>query len=197
MQMPELFAAMRPVLSAFRDLEVPHYIGGSVASSAQGVVRATADVDIVADLLPQHVDPFVNRLGNQYYWNRQTILDAVGRHSCFNVIHFETMVKVDIFAAKPRSYDRGAFHRIQYKAMDAEHPQERFPVASPEDIILSKLEWYRLGDEVSENQWRDVTGLIVLHRHALDLPYLQSMAKELRVADLLDRVWEETREISE
>jgi hypothetical protein len=191
MQLPELFAALEPVLAALADLGMPHYIGGSVASSAHGVVRATADVDIVADMPPEQVNPLAEKLEDQYYLNRETMAEAARRQSCFNLIHLATMLKVDVFVAKRRRHDHEAFRRVQHKAMDADNPERRFPVAAPEDIILAKLEWYRLGNEVSENQWRDVAGLIALHRNTLDRQYLETGARELGVADLLERVWKE------
>lgn len=193
MQSPDLFAALNPVLDALRDLGIPYYIGGSVASSVHGVVRATADVDIVADLLPQHVDVLAEKLADRYYLDRQAMTAAVEQSSCFNLIHLATMLKVDVFTTKRRSHDREVFRRVQHKAMDAQTPERRFPVAAPDDVILAKLEWYRLGNEVSENQWRDVLGLIRLYRDTLDRQYMQRAAGELGVADLLDRVWEECR----
>ena len=60
-------------------------------------------------------------------------------------------------------------------------------IATAEDIILAKLEWYRLGNEVSERQWNDVLGLLRLQGAALDLAYLRSSAADLGIADLLDR----------
>jgi len=193
MQSPDLFSALKPVLAALTDLEVPHYIGGSVASSSLGVVRATADVDVIADLQPQHLRPFVEKLQGQYYFNLQTMAEAVRRQSCFNLIHLATSFKVDVFAAKTRPYDRKVFHRIQYQAMDAENPQERFPRAAAEDVILSKLEWFRLGDEVSEIQWRDVVGLLKAHYHKLDRAYLEDSAREIGVANLLERAWKQVK----
>ena len=61
-------------------------------------------------------------------------------------------------------------------------------VASPEDSILSKLVWYRSGGEVSDQQWRDVLGVVKMQGAQLDLEYLRKWAAQLRVDDLLDRV---------
>ncbi len=66
-------------------------------------------------------------------------------------------------------------------------PQVEVSVASAEDTLLAKLEWYRMGGEVSERQWRDVLGALKVQAGALDLEYLHRWASELGVDDLLER----------
>ena len=67
-------------------------------------------------------------------------------------------------------------------------------VSSPEDIILSKLRWYRQGGGVSDQQWNDVLGVIAVQRDKLDLPYLREWAQYLDLSDLLERALTEGRE---
>lgn len=64
-------------------------------------------------------------------------------------------------------------------------------VQTPEDVILSKLAWYRRGGEVSENQWRDVIGILKVQAERLDIGYLEKWASELAVLDLLEQVRQE------
>ena len=92
--------ATEPVAGAFERLGVPYYIGGSVASSAYGIPRATMDVDMMSNLLPRHVRPLVELLEPLYYIDESMILDAIEQRSSFNLIHLETMVKIDIFITK-------------------------------------------------------------------------------------------------
>ena len=63
--------------------------------------------------------------------------------------------------------------------------------SSPEDIILAKLELYRLGGEVSERQWRDILGVLKTCSGELSLEYLRKWANELKVSDLLERALKE------
>ncbi len=63
--------------------------------------------------------------------------------------------------------------------------------SSPEDIILAKLEWYRLGGEASERQWRDILGVLKTRAGELDLGYLRKWANELKVNDLMERALKE------
>ena len=71
-------------------------------------------------------------------------------------------------------------------------PQEPIEVVTPEDIILLKLEWYRLGDEVSDRQWNDVLKVMKIQADRLDQGYLDQWAQQLGVADLLARVRQES-----
>jgi len=184
-------AAIAPVAAELERLGVSYYVAGSVASSSHGIPRSTLDVDLIADLLPKHAAPLVDALQADYYISRPAVSDAIARRSCFNVIHSATSFKVDIFAVKNRPYDRAVLGRIQRRPFDKDNPSTEFYFASAEDVVLSKLEWYRLGDEVSDSQWRDVLGVLKVQQDALDREYLNKWAAELRIADLLERAWKE------
>lgn len=108
MQGNDALNAVLPVIEAFQRLGVPYFVGGSLASSAHGVVRATLDADLVADLKPQHVAGMVAALQTDYYISAGMIHDALARRSCFNLIHLATSFKVDVFVLKGRPYDRAA-----------------------------------------------------------------------------------------
>jgi hypothetical protein len=189
MKNPDIVAAAEPVVKAFEKLEVPYFIGGSVASSAYGVARATLDVDIVSDLKPEHVHPLVEMLESDYYIDEKMILDAIHRSSSFNLMHLETMLKVDVFVVKDRPYYREAFKRKRKDSLDEEQGAAEFYLASSEDIILSKLEWFRMGGNVSERQRDDVLGVLKVQGDSLDVKYLRYWAAELGIADLLEQAF--------
>lgn len=115
---------------------------------------------------------------------------AIERHGSFNLIHLATMFKIDIFLVGPRPFDRQQLARRVGQSIDT-RSGERLWILSAEDIILAKLDWFRRGGEVSERQWRDVLGVIMAQRQALDTVYLRQSAEALEVADLLDRALEE------
>jgi len=102
----------------------------------------------------------------------------------FNLIHFETLFKVDIFILKHRSFDLQAFARRVQKTVSEDTSQKLF-FATPEDIILHKLEWYKEGGKVSDRQWNDVIGILKIQGLQLDIPYINQWAKELSVSNLL------------
>ncbi|MCL4822458.1 MAG: hypothetical protein KJ067_25300 [Vicinamibacteria bacterium] len=182
---PDLLLALSPVLEALERLGVRHFVGGSIASSAHGVARASIDADVVADLSQRHVDALIAALEPGYYVPDQRVRDAVARRTSFNVIHLETMLKVDVFVMKDRPHDHRAMKRVRVASLG--EGGLGLPVASAEDIVLAKLEWFRRGGEVSERQWTDVMGVLRAAPESLDRGYLLSGARELAVLDLLER----------
>lgn len=182
----DLIAALRPLVDAFDALGVRSYVTGSVASSAHGVARASLDVDIVAVIEPAHIDPLVRRLEADYYVPADRMRSAARERTSFNLIHLDTMFKIDVFVMKDRAFDREAMQRARPQAIDDSPGAPAFNLSSAEDTILAKLEWFRRGGESSERQWRDVVGVLRVTPNA-DRGYLTTWASSLGVADLLER----------
>lgn len=182
----EPVAVTLQVTEAIESLGVPYVIGGSMASTAHGRIRTTLDVDIVADLQPAHVDVLVQALGEAFYVDANAARNAIQHRSSFNLIHLETMFKVDIFIPKDRPFDRQQLARREKQVIGTD-PDQMAYVASAEDIILAKLEWYRLGGEVSERQWRDIQGILEVSGNRLDQAYLRHWAAMLNISDLLEQ----------
>ncbi len=178
------------VTNVFEKLSIPYLIGGSLASTLYGMIRATQDSDIVAEMRHEHIQAFVSALQGEFYVDEEMIAESVQRNSSFNIIHRETMFKVDVFIPRPRPFLQSQLARAQKQTFTFE-TEVSAKFASPEDTILSKLEWYRLGGEVSERQWRDILGVLKTRSGELDLAYLNQWAKELKVADLLERALKE------
>jgi hypothetical protein len=185
MNATEILAAITPIVDAFEQLKVTYHIGGSVASSVYGFIRATIDADLVADLRSEHVRPLVKQLEVEYYIDADAVRDAIRRHSSFNAIHLDTMLKVDVFIPKTRAFDQEELRRTRREVL-AEGTR-LFYMASPEGTILNKLEWYRMGGEVSDRQWNDILGVLKVQGTTLDMAYMQRWAKALQVTDLLER----------
>lgn len=178
------------VTKMLEQLGIAYAVGDSLASSLHGVMRSTLDVDIVADMRLEHIPLLIAALSNEFYIDNEMMRDAIAHHSSFNLIHYETAFKVDIFLRKPRPFDRMQLERRRAVVI-ATNPEQSVYVVSPEDTILAKLEWYRLGGEVSERQWRDILGVLKTCADDLDFAYLRQWADELRVADLLERALKE------
>lgn len=175
------------IASVLDQLGVRYVVGGSVASSVYGIPRATQDVDLVAELFGKHVQPLVSALSAEFYVDADMIRDALARSACFNVVHLATMFKADIFAfvREPWMEEEMARGRLETLSTEAGSMKVRF--ASPEDTLLHKLVWFRLGDEISDRQWGDVLGIIKIQGDRLDDAYLTRWAVELKVHDLLER----------
>jgi len=186
---PDIPAAVAPVVKAFEELGIPYYISGSIASSIYGTPRSTLDVDIVSDLKPGQVHSFVEMLQLAYYIDEKMILNAINTCSSFNLIHLETMIKVDIFIIKDSPYQRETFRRRKKDFFNEEEDSIEFNIASFEDIILSKLEWFKAGGNISKPQWYDVLGVLKVQKNLLDMEYLRRWAAKLKIIDLLEQAF--------
>jgi hypothetical protein len=178
------------VTNFFEKLDIPYLIGGSLASTLYGMVRSTQDSDIVAEMQIEHVQSFVAALEDEFYVDEEMITESIRHQSSFNIIHRGSMFKVDVFIPHPRAYLQSQLTRAQRQSFTFE-TEVSAKFASPEDTILSKLEWYRMGGEVSERQWRDVLGVVKTRSEQLDITYMRTWAKELGVGDLLERALNE------
>lgn len=183
----DLVAALTPVAAVFDRLRVRHYIGGSVASTMHGAIRSTMDVDVICDLRADQVDAFLSAFGGDFYVSEAAVRQAVEKRSCFNLIHLPTAYKVDVFVTRGRPFDVAAMERAVPLPLAA-GLTITVPVATPEDSIVAKLEWFRIGDESSERQWQDVSRLVTLHGDALDIAHMRRMAESVGIADLLERL---------
>jgi len=187
----DALAAMLPVIAQFERMGIDYYVGGSIASSLFGVGRSTLDVDIIADMTENQVELFVQALRSIYYIDGNMIREAIRRRSCFNLIHLTTSYKIDVFVLKNRKFDHQSMSRRRRDTLHDEDKLSEIYLSSPEDILLAKLEWYRLGDEISDKQWNDILGIMKIQQKALDRPYLEKWAGELGVGDLLAKACQE------
>jgi hypothetical protein len=153
--------------------------------------RTTFDVDLVAAINPSQIDSLVAGLGKDWYADPAQMREAISRGQSFNLIFIPLAEKFDIFPATDE------FHAAQLQRATLENvailgDTLDCPVATAEDIMLAKLQWYRIGGETSERQWNDIGGIARLNPH-MDKAYLQTWAARLRVSDLLDRALAEAR----
>ena len=186
-------AVTAKVTGVLEELSVPYFICGSLASTFHGMVRTTQDSDLVAVLHEQHITPFIEALEGEFYIDGEMIKGAVRSQSSFNLIHRESMFKVDVFIPALRIFEQSQFDRAQLQII-SEKPHIKARIATAEDTLLAKLEWYFLGGEVSERQWRDVLGILKIQGGYLDLDYLRQYARELEIEELLDKALSEASE---
>jgi hypothetical protein len=184
---PDAIGVALRVTQALDRLGVLHTIGGSIASSVAGEPRSTLDVDVVAALEPTHVTPLVMSLADEFYVDAEALSRAVVERRSTNLIHHQTQIKVDLFVAGGTPLDARQLERRR----KVELPGRAIYVHPPEDVLLQKLRWFRLSEETSDRQWRDVLGIIRVQGAALDRRYLREYAPLLDVADLLQRAFDE------
>ena len=174
------------VARALEACGVRYVLGGSLASSVNGEPRATLDIDLMVDLEAPAVGSFLTALGADFYIDAEGVGRAIVNRSSVNIIHLPTATKVDLFIMGTTSIESRQMDRRQ-RVLLAEPPGASLYVYTPEDIVLQKLRWFRLGGEVSDRQWRDVLGVIVVQGERLDRTYLRTAATEIGVVDLLER----------
>ena len=177
---------LRRIVQVLDDLGVPYMVGGSFASSIHGIPRMTQDADLVVDILPRHAVLLTRAVEEDFYVDAGSIRDAIRKRSSFNIIHLDSMFKVDLFVLTDREYDRASFaRRRKIPFFGAE--QAPLAVCAPEELVVTKLEWYERGGRASERQYRDVLGVIATQARAgtFDRTHAQELAEQLGVADLL------------
>ncbi len=182
------------IVEAFKQLGIQYFVGGSIASSFHGIPRSTHDVDIIAAILPKHIGPFSELLIAEFYADRDLMIDAMKAGRSFNVIHLATSYKFDIFPLQSDEFHREQF--IRREAADlaqAGLPGPGSFVATAEDTLLEKLNWYRQGGSASERQWNDILSILDVQGANLDEQYVDRWAPYLKVQDLLERARSEAK----
>jgi hypothetical protein len=173
------------IARALETLGIRYSVGGSIASSMGGEPRSTLDVDVVTELSAGSIPQLVEALGQRFYVPLDALRRAVRDKSSANLIDNATSIKVDLFIAGGTQLDASLLDRRVLVTIGGRG--ETLYVHSPEDILLQKLRWFRLGGERSDRQWRDVLGLVQVQGPRLDVEYLRRWAEQLRVADLLEK----------
>jgi hypothetical protein len=163
---------------------VEYAVGGSVASSAYGEPRATRDLDFAVRLTPRLVPSLLESLGPDFVVDSELLLEGIRTGRSVNIFFLPFFTKIDLFVRGDDEYDRAEFSRRNEIEVV---PGERILASSPEDNLLWKLRWYRKGGEVSDQQWRDVLGLLRVSGETMDLAYLRSWAMHHSVDDLLEQ----------
>lgn len=128
----------------------------------------------------------VHALEPAFFVDPESALGAIRRRASFNILHRETMLKVDLFVLGESAFDREQVRR-RISVVLSPDSQQLVSVSSSEDLTLRKLIWYRAGGGVSDRQWRDVVGVLKVQRGRTDLAYLRRWAAVLGVSDLLER----------
>ncbi len=184
--MTGLREAFSGVRDALESAGVKFAVGGSWASTTYGEPRQTNDIDIVASFSISTLPTFLDFLGDGFYFDADTAREAFLLGRAFNVIHRQWSFKFDFF---PVQDEHGAAELGRVVEVDIPALSERpVPVVSAEDIIVAKLRWYREGGSVSEQQWRDIAGVLRAEGGRLDWDYLELWARKLGLSGLLEKV---------
>ena len=182
---------LREVLAVFDQLGIPYALGGSMASSVHGIARYTRDADLCVEPFPGKEAELAASFGPDYYLSLPAVQQAVRDRSTFNIINSREGFKVDVFVRPDQPFEEKAMARRSPSSLP-DRPAEPITLFTPEDVILFKLRWFRLGNEASGQQWSDILGVMKVQVGRLDEGYLDHWAADLQVSDLLLRARRES-----
>jgi hypothetical protein len=174
---------------ALERLAVPYVLGGSVAASLYGEPRTTLDIDIAIRLDAASLDRLLVELGGEFYIPTAAARRAVETATWFNALRNDNGLKFDFFVLGGSLLDRRQFERRQEIPIFRDPPRSLWG-SSAEDVVLRKLDWYRLGGGVSDQQWRDIVGVLRAQHDYLDFDYLLITAADCDLGPLLTRACE-------
>lgn len=176
------------VCRKLESLGLPYFITGSIAASIHGEIRSTNDADIVISIGIEQVDSLILAFAIDYYIDERMIHEAILRRRSFNVIHFGSSFKIDFYVPQKTPFFESQLRRVKRTVLFADSSQA-YPVISAEDLILSKLLWFQKGDCISDQQWRDILGMLKTKQEGLDFGYLSHWAVALGVKELLEKTY--------
>jgi len=179
--MSEELEVLKEVARRLDKAGIPYMVTGSIAANFYTVPRMTRDIDIVVELFERDIDRFIPLFENDYYLEPETVREAVKNKGMFNLIHNEYVIKIDFVVRKDTPYRRREFSRRKKVAVD----DQDLYLVSPEDLILSKLEWAK--ESRSEVQLNDVRNLLK-NVKGLNRSYLARWAKALGIESLYREV---------
>ena len=183
----EVHRVVGDVVGALETMGIDYALGGSMASAVHGIARFTADADLTVSPFPGREEEFAGHFGDAYFVSVDAIRAAIRDRASFNLINTEVGFKADLFIMKDRRFDASVMAR-RIRGAPLGPDAGTFDLVSAEDIVLHKLEWYRLGGETSDRQWNDVLGVLRVQGEQLDGAYLDHWAAELGVRDLLEAI---------
>jgi len=151
----------------------------------------TNDVDVIIAIDDSHVGRLTEAFGDGFYADGDMMHDAIRNRSTFNVIHLSTMIKIDLFLPEETPFIQSEWARRRLRKVRVDADRQPVYVASPEDLVIQKLLWYRMTGERSDRQWADVQGILKVQSLVLDYAYLAEWAVQMDLSDLLRRSLED------
>lgn len=167
------------IVSRLDEAGIPYMLTGSMAMSLYSQPRMTRDIDIVVECHDTRPEDWVRLFAADCYVSAEAIKEALSRRGMFNIIHLEGVAKADFIVRRPEEYRQVEFERRLRKRVDG----QEIHVVSPEDLVLSKLLWWKESD--SAVQKSDLI-LLLESANTLDMTYIGFWAARLGVAERLE-----------
>jgi len=177
---------LREVTAALDVAGVPYMLTGSLASSMYGIPRSTNDIDIVVAPTREQLIAVIQLFKRMGLYVEEQALTALPKRGQFNVIDFPKGWKVDLIIRKDREFSVIEFDRRETHDVEG----MRLTVATPEDVILAKMEWFKIGE--SRQQLEDAAGVVRMQGDTLNREYLEEWVKALG----LEQQWVDVRQLA-
>ena len=171
---------LKLVCEKLESVGIPYMLTGSFAANFFAVPRMTRDIDLVIEVLDVDLDKFAQLFEGDFYFEKEALVQAINYTSMFNIIHQDTVCKIDFIIRKKNPYRQLEFQRRQRVLFDG----AQIWIVSPEDLIISKLFWAK--DSLSQMQLRDVRN-ILFNAKDLDVAYMEKWVTELGLVELYDK----------
>jgi predicted nucleotidyltransferase len=178
--MSEEIELLKIVAARLDSAGIEYMMTGSMAMALYATPRMTRDIDIIIQISMQDASRITSLFETDFYIEKESILEAIRSRGMFNIIHNESVIKVDLIIRKQEEYRLEEFSRRTAVVIDG----VKISVVTPEDLVLSKLVWAKQSE--SELQQRDVRQLLQ-SSSGMDAGYIQKWAKVLGVEDLLKK----------
>ena len=172
---------IKGIAGQLNDAGIPYMFTGSIAANFYTVPRMTRDIDIVVELKEADIDRVYNLFEKDFYIDKEMILDAIKKGGMFNIIHYQSVFKVDFIIRKGNPYRVEEFKRRKRITFE----DTELYITAAEDLILSKLYWAK--ESMSELQLNDVKNLLKYVK-GLDEGYLRQWANYLGVEEIYKKI---------
>jgi len=173
---------IKKATKTFEDRDIPYMLTGGIAVNYYGRPRFTHDIDFVIQIQLKDAQQITQFFEKEFYVAIEGVIEAIQYKTMFNLIHLETAFKVDCWILKDDNYPKIAFDRRR-KEVIFDQP---IYISSPEDLILSKLDWYKQSD--TQRHYEDVLGIFQIQRGNLDLDYIRKQAEDLSFVEIVEEV---------
>lgn len=176
----ELFI-LKKVCRCLEEAKIPYMLTGSFAANFYAIPRMTRDIDFVIEIFAFDIDTYSQIFGSDFYLSQEALKSAIAQQGMFNIIHNETLIKIDFIIRKDSLYRRTEFQRKQRIKLE----DTFIWIVCPEDLIISKLFWAK--ESLSEMQVKDVANLLSTLKD-LDYKYMDQWIHELGLGHVYEKV---------
>lgn len=179
--MSEELQVLKVVCEKLESVNIPYMLTGSFAANFFAVPRMTRDIDLVIEIFEDDLSKFTQAFEKDFYFEKDALKEAINHQSMFNIIHQDSVYKIDFILRKNIPYRQTEFKRRKRVLFDGSY----IWIVSPEDLIISKLFWAK--DSFSEMQLNDVRRLL-FNLKDLDVDYVEKWIAELGLTQVYEKV---------